>query len=197
MRVARILYPIQALGPGNRVVVWTAGCKKGCSKCENPELWDSSPGQEVETGKLAERLVEMSNVYGAHEITITGGDPLEQPMDLLEVLRLIRSSYDDVLLYTGYEWQEIELGFGPLFLSNLCKLVDVIVDGRYVDEKNDKGLALRGSSNQTIRFLSDGLAEKYEPYIAQGRIVQNIAYGGRVISVGIHNLGTFEEDVNE
>lgn len=197
MRVARILYPIQALGPGNRVVVWTAGCKKGCPKCENPELWDSSPDQEVETGKLAEWLVEMSNVYDTHEITITGGDPLEQPMDLLEVLRLIRSSYDDVLLYTGYDWQEIELGFDPPFLSNLCKLVDVIVDGRYVDERNDKSLALKGSSNQTIRFLSDGLAEKYKLYIDQGRIIQNIAYAGRVISVGIHNLGTFEEDANE
>ena len=197
MRVARILYPIQAHGPGNRVVVWTAGCKKGCPKCENPELWDSTPNQEIAAEKLAGRLVELSAVYGAHEITITGGDPLEQPKDLLEVLRFIRPTYDDVLLYTGYEWEEIEVGFGLLFLSNLCRLVDVMVDGRYVDEMNDKSLVLRGSSNQTIRFLSNGAAEKYTPYIDQGRIIQNIAYGGRVVSVGIHNRSAFEEDANE
>lgn len=196
MRVARILYPIQALGPGSRVAVWTAGCRKRCPKCENPELWSSSPDQEIEAKKLAERLLRLNAVYGTHALTLTGGDPLEQPWDLLEALRLVRGSYDDILVYTGYEWCEVEEALGPLLFSELCEFVDVIIDGRYIEEKNDKGLALRGSSNQTLRFLSDGLRGKYETYIEQGRVIQNVAYSGRVISVGIHNRDICEEVAN-
>ena len=39
MYIARILYPVKVLGPGNRIGIWFAGCHHRCKGCSNPELW--------------------------------------------------------------------------------------------------------------------------------------------------------------
>lgn len=187
MRVDRLLYPIVTLGPGKRIAVWTAGCTKRCPKCENPELWESAANQEVRATSLAKEVIRIHETFDADEITITGGDPLEQSEELEKFLVEIRPQFDDVLLYTGFTLDEVKAVLGKQRYEKLRRLVDVLVDGRYDDSKNDGGLALRGSSNQRIVFFSEGLKKKYEEYMSCGRAVQNIAYNGQIVSVGIHN----------
>ena len=187
MRVSRILYPITTLGPGNRVVVWTAGCSKACPRCENPELWHSTSEQEISPEQLSKKLIQISKAYDVHCLTMTGGDPLEQAEELLSLLKLLRPFYSDVLVYTGYTFQEIEASFTSEQLEQLKALMDVMIDGRYEDRKNDNAVPLRGSTNQNVIFLADNLKDTYKHYMNQGRQVQNVVYNGNVISVGIHN----------
>ena len=107
MFVDRIYFPVTTLGPGERVVVWTCGCTKRCPGCANPELWETRPEAAIEPARLAAVLNDLAGRTGAHRITFTGGDPLEQAPALASVLAAIRSAFDDILIYTGYTFGEL------------------------------------------------------------------------------------------
>lgn len=188
MFVDRLLCPVETLGPGRRLVVWTSGCSKRCLGCSNPELWAHRPEQEVEVEGFADCVVRTARAQGVDRLTMTGGDPLEQPDELLRFLGVVRPAFRDILVYTGYTCEEARERLGDVRMGRLCELMDALVDGRYVEELNDGSCALRGSANQRVLLFCEELAGEYEHCLAQGRAVQNFVYGGRVISVGIHGL---------
>lgn len=179
MKVERIVYPIYTLGPGKRVVIWTIGCPHHCPFCINPELQVSTNQKQIEVNKLASILIKLNLEEGISRLTLTGGDPFYQNDELKELLKLIRPYFDDILVYTGYLKQELD--------ENTLSLIDVLIDGKYEDDKNEDHLALRGSSNQTIYYLNQNLKEQYEAYLKGGRKIQNIFLDGTLLSVGIHN----------
>ena len=188
MFLERVIYPVTTLGPGSRVALWASGCTKHCEGCANPELWVHSDRQLFDVRSVAEILRSMAGEQDAHRLTITGGDPLEQPEDIISLLEAVRPDYDDVLLYTGYRIEELRQILGEGYLSRLRDLVDVLIDGRYVEALNVPEAVLRGSINQRIIFFNEGLRPVYESYLKEGRQVQNFVCEGVVVSVGIHNL---------
>lgn len=196
MFVERILYPIAALGPGNRIVVWTVGCTKQCPRCENPELWIGAEGQEISVEDLARELKRIHIAFSADEITFTGGDPLEQSDELERLLLEIRPYFTDILIYTGFTLDEAKSMLGDQRFSSLSQLIDVLIDGRYIDSCNDGVSPLRGSSNQKVIFFSNAIREKYEKYLSGERSIQNVVYNGKIISVGIHNRELIKEGPN-
>ena len=136
-------------GPGNRFVLWTQGCSKGCSDCFNPETWSTNVYKELSPTQIFE-LIKNFEVDG---VTISGGDPLEQEDELLELLMLISTIRlrKGVILFSGFTRAEISRD--PI-REECLRYVDVLIDGRY--EKNLKiDFSLRGSSNQTFYFFSD------------------------------------------
>jgi anaerobic ribonucleoside-triphosphate reductase activating protein len=136
-------------GPGNRFVLWTQGCSKGCSECFNPETWSNNIYKEYSPLQLFE-LIKNFEVDG---ITISGGDPLEQEDELLELLMLLSSIRlsKGVILFTGFTRAEIS---SNIIREECLRYVDVLIDGRY--EKNLKiDFSLRGSSNQEFYFFSN------------------------------------------
>jgi len=139
-------------GPGNRFVLWTQGCSKGCSECFNPETWSNAKYKEYSPLQLFE-LIKNFEVDG---ITISGGDPLEQEDELLELLMLlstIRLS-KGVILFTGFTRAEIS---SNIIREECLRYVDVLIDGRY--EKNLKiDFSLRGSLNQEFYFFSNKIS---------------------------------------
>lgn len=154
LNVAIIAECTQNLGPGNRFVIWVQGCNFSCKNCESPELRPIVDANRVDIEKLAEVVIEASNIDG---ITISGGEPFLQAKTLYKLLLLIRQKRHDlnVVIYTGYEntelnWNEAE---------ELMSLCDVAITGKYIDEMNDN-IGLRGSSNQEIVFLT----ERLRPY---------------------------------
>jgi anaerobic ribonucleoside-triphosphate reductase activating protein len=182
MYVARILYPVQVLGPGKRIGIWVAGCKHKCKGCSNPELWEQDEkylvtSQQVE--QLIRKIAERNVVDG---FTITGGDPMEQAEDIAELLETVKDISDDIILYTGYE-------VGELVSDKQKKLLDkitVLIDGRYREELNDNSF-MRGSSNQQIHILKHKYEHKYRDYIDNGcNEIQNFMINNEVVSVGIH-----------
>lgn len=187
MYIDRILYPIETLGPGKRIAVWTAGCSKHCPNCANPELWDIAGKKDVSIGDLAQMLRNICAAQPVDGITFTGGDPLEQAAALLAVLEKIRPVCTDILVYTGYQLADLQLLLSRQQYQQLQQLADVLIDGPYIDEQNDGKCALRGSSNQSIHYFNPSLQPRYEPYLRSGRKIQNIVMGDRFISVGIHD----------
>lgn len=120
-------------------------------------------------------------------ITVSGGDPLEQPQELLELLALIKPQIKDVLVYTGYTYEAVQELLTKRELSLLQSLVSVLIDGPYIAALNRGEGALTGSENQKIYYFDTSLQQMYEEYLSQGRRIENIYMGQGVISVGIHN----------
>lgn len=187
MLIDRVIFPITTLGPGERIVIWTQGCSKRCKNCASRELWEKDSAKDIAVGELIEKITEYIGNETVDGITITGGDPLEQPEELKELLEGLHIFSHDILLYTGYEYNELQEQLGSAYLEKLRENVSVLIDGRYIDYKNDNKSALIGSVNQNIIYFDENVREKYENYIKNGRRVQNIYYGKSLMSVGIHN----------
>lgn len=182
--LARILYPVRVLGPGERVGVWLCGCSHRCFGCSNPELWERQDKYLVsnETAlRLIRSVCENNRVDG---FTITGGDPFEQPQALSELLPELKKLSGDILAYTGFTREQL-YSMKNLYVNKSLEYISVLIDGLYVEESNS-GSPLRGSDNQRIIYLDESVKPFYEAYISQGNKIQNFTIGGSVVSVGIH-----------
>lgn len=184
MYIARILYPIKVLGPGNRVGIWFVGCNHFCKGCSNPELWVLDETYKTDVDHVMRLIRSISDQHKVDGFTITGGDPLNQAKALDKLLPMLEEISDDILIYTGYEYEKVKEDY-----ADVLKHVAVLVDGLYV-EKLNKGEILRGSTNQRIIVLKEAYREKYDSYISSNRSeIQNFTTPTGVISVGIHRPG--------
>lgn len=139
-------------GPGDRFVIWTQGCRKMCKNCYNPETWSHYRNNLVDIDFLVEEI-KNSNSTG---VTISGGDPFEQPEELFYLLGKIKQLdlSDGVIVFSGYTIDEIR---GDRELEKCLDYIDVLIDGLYIEEKRiTNGLA--GSSNQEFHFLTDRIS---------------------------------------
>lgn len=182
MYVDQILYPVTALGPGTRMALWVSGCNRHCRKCANPELWYRHEYQKITPEKLVKTIGSMIGL-GIDGITITGGEPFDQADELCMVIDGLPEQIE-VLVFTGYKYEEL---LEKNDARELLSRVDVLIDGEYVDELNNNSSALRGSTNQQIRYLNKAVQSEYEKYLSEGRKIQNFVYDYKTVSVGIHN----------
>jgi anaerobic ribonucleoside-triphosphate reductase activating protein len=139
-------------GPGDRFVIWTQGCRKMCKNCYNPETWSHYRNNLIDIDLLVEEI-KNSSISG---VTISGGDPFEQPEELFYLLGKIKQLdlSDGVIVFSGYTIDEIRVREE---LRKSLDYIDVLIDGLYIDEKRiTNGLA--GSSNQEFHFLTDKIS---------------------------------------
>lgn len=137
-------------GDGLRVVLWTAGCVHHCKGCHNPITWDPADGLEFTDAEFNEICSILDNDY-ISGLTLSGGDPLFEGNRecILDLCKKIKARYPDktIWCYTGYTWEElIELHDCMTILN----YVDVLVEGRFVEELKDNTLMWKGSSNQRV-----------------------------------------------
>ena len=85
MYIARILYPVKVLGPGNRIGIWFDGCEHHCNNCSNPELWDFNDKYKVNKQQIIRMIRQITDDYHVDGFTLTGGDPFYQPDALQEL----------------------------------------------------------------------------------------------------------------
>ena len=133
-------------GDGLRSVLWVAGCSHGCKNCHNPITWDICGGIPFDEAAKEELLVSLEPDY-ISGITFSGGDPLhtQNRDEIGALIKEVREKYPNktIWVYTGYTWNEVkDLPY--------LKLVDVLVDGPFVEELKDVNLPWRGSSNQRV-----------------------------------------------
>ena len=178
MYVARILYPVEVLGPGKRVGIWFCGCPRRCKGCSNPELWEFQDRYYTSPQLVYELIMQIAIDHPIDGFTITGGDPLYQAEELPRLIELLQTISNDVLVYTGYS-------FGEIRPKNLTG-ISVLIDGEYIESRNNN-CVLRGSDNQNIYILDPNCKTKYEVYLSQSKNqIQNFMTSDGVISVGIH-----------
>ena len=190
MLLARMISPISTLGPGKRVGIWVQGCSKKCKGCISEELqvFDESKNIPVE---LLKSIIEVEAKRNSCEgLTISGGDPFEQPEELYNLLKDLRPAFSDILVYSGYTFAEINRSNS---MKKCLDFIDVLVDGRYIDEMNIGESILYGSSNQKLYFLNSQLEEKYKNYELQGRKLKTFIHNNKVITVGIQERGIVNE----
>ena len=186
MVIGRLLSPVHSLGPGERVCLWTQGCKKKCIGCISPEL-QSPKGTNISNSDLAQLIIKVAKKCDCSGLTVSGGDPFEQPEDLLELLRLTRDTFSDIMVYTGYTLVEIMDGYAGDFGKECLKYIDVLIDGRYEKVLNFPECVLRGSSNQIIHFLNEEKRDMFIEYMKKGRVVESFVHGNQTIITGILN----------
>lgn len=88
-------------------------------------------------------------------LTLSGGDPLMQPEGVESLLREVRARMaGDIWLYTGYTFEEI---LENEHFSGLLPLLDVIVDGPFIERLKDSSLIFKGSSNQRLIDVQESL----------------------------------------
>ena len=188
MNVARVLYPVEVLGPGKRVGIWICGCRRGCRGCSNPELWEQRQEYEVTVDDIIDLV---SRIDEAHEIdgfTISGGEPMDQSEELSQLLLRLSEYSKDILAYTGYRIDELKDRRDPDTDVALSQIA-VLIDGEYRESENTDVL-LRGSANQRIHILIPEMAEIYENYLSSAHNqIQNFTTSNGVVSVGIHKRG--------
>lgn len=150
MRIKRILYPVKVLGPGNRVGIWTTGCNFSCQGCTSPELKSFNAGKDISVDSIIKVIQKIESPIDG--FTISGGEPFEQADELLNLLIQLNMITDDIILYTGYYYEELSKKISNF--SDYLSLISVLIDGRYIDELNT-GLGLKGSANQNIIILKN------------------------------------------
>lgn len=194
MNVARILYPVKVLGPGDRIGIWLCGCNRACPGCSNPELWSPRPEYEVSIENLCHLIDQVLSNHPVDGITITGGEPFQQADDLWKLISQLSNQVPDILVYSGYRLQELYDLNDPA-VNSVLNNVATLVDGAYIQELNDNS-PLRGSSNQQIHILKDEYRDTYAHYLkTTENKIQNFTTGDGVVSVGIHRPKFNEEIV--
>lgn len=194
MLIDRVLFPINSLGPGERLIIYTQFCDRNCYNCASPELQPFDRSKEVTVDELYGAILNNIDIKRIEGITITGGDPLKQPIEeLLHLLELLNNITSDIILYTGYTYYEISNMLTENQFFRLRQSISLLIDGKYIDSLNHSNLTLRGSSNQKLIFFKPYFKDQYTNYLKKGRIVQNVTYRDSFISVGIHTKEKGEE----
>ena len=146
-------------GPGVRVTLFVSGCTNRCPGCFQPQTWDFAYGQPYTEETEAELMRLLSPVYIAG-LTLLGGEPMEPENQraLLPLLRRVKERYPEktVWCYTGFTWEGLHREGAHCrceVTEELLSLVDVLVDGPFLQEKRNLMLKFRGSENQRLLDL--------------------------------------------
>ena len=154
-----------ANGAGVRTTLFVSGCRNHCRECFQPQTWSFSYGQEF-TDDVADRISDSMQVPWVNGLALLGGEPfeVENQRDLLPCLRRVRDEAPakTIWAYSGFTWQQLtgveESRCRCEATDALLGLLDVLVDGPYVQELHDITLRFRGSSNQRIIDVPQSLA---------------------------------------
>jgi anaerobic ribonucleoside-triphosphate reductase activating protein len=136
-------------GPGERYVIWTQGCSLHCKGCWNKDTWSFKSNLVLSLEEVLDDIqLSKQELEG---VTILGGEPLDQYLPVLQLIREIKKLGLSVMLYTGYELEEIHnKGY-----SEILDFVDILIPGRFEEDKRNTNLEWRGSENQKVHFLSE------------------------------------------
>ncbi|MGH3913833.1 MAG: 4Fe-4S single cluster domain-containing protein [Pseudonocardiaceae bacterium] len=193
LRLNRTHYPVTVLGPGVRAGIWVQGCTIGCSGCVARDTWDAEGGAEVDVAAVLDWLAAIEGPVDG--VTVSGGEPFQQPAALTELLdgiaawRRDRPGEVDVLVYSGYPWSR--LSGTPRFAAPLSRC-DAVIAGPYVARRNS-GAALRGSDNQRVVPLSPLGERRYSPLAPKARQRMQVAvHEGRIYCIGIPRVGDMD-----
>lgn len=145
-----------ANGEGIRVTLFVSGCTHHCKGCFQPETWSFSYGKPFDESAVQEVLRSLAPYY-VNGLTLLGGEPFEpdNQRGLLPLLKEVRARFPEknIWCYTGYTLESDLLSDSRArceCTDEMLSLLDVLVDGEFIEEKKDISLPFRGSANQRI-----------------------------------------------
>lgn len=180
-------FPVRVLGPGCRVVIWMHGCSLQCPGCMSPHTWTETGGSHLLVGSVVDAVRGLLT-EGVDGITVSGGEPTEQPEALIALLSLLRGLPGgrdrDLFVYTGRSLAWCKTGGRQLFAD-----ADAVMAGRY-DRRRTADKPLRGSDNQTLWLPTELGATRFKSdQLPSARAVELHDRDGRLLLVGIPGPG--------
>lgn len=145
-----------ANGPGVRTSLFVSGCRHHCKGCFNPETWNFNYGKPF-TQKEMDYIIEVSMPSYIDGLTLLGGEPFEPENQsaLIDLLKQFKQKIPNkkIWCYTGFSFETdllVKANNGEQNVGELLNLIDVLVDGKFIEELKNSSLLFRGSSNQNI-----------------------------------------------
>jgi anaerobic ribonucleoside-triphosphate reductase activating protein len=185
--LSRLHFPVTTLGPGTRAGIWVQGCSIHCPGCLSRDTW-APAATLTATGEVTD-WVEGHAGDGLTGITVSGGEPFDQPAPLRALLADLRSRPSlarlDILLYTGYAYGAVARRH-PAVLE----LVDAVASGPYAGSRPSTHPWL-GSGNQVLTLHTELARERFVPSSGP-RQLQVSADGGTMWITGIPGPGDLE-----
>ena len=173
MKYADIRQYDVANGEGIRTVLFVSGCTHNCKGCFNALYQDFNYGKEFGQSEI-DLIINYVSKKEVRGLTLLGGEPMQNIDGVKALLEQLyehiikwRSSgiEKDIWMYSGYTFEEL---YNDSEKRELLKYIDVLIDGRFVEEELDLRLAFRGSRNQRIicvqKSLEKGFAVEIEKY---------------------------------
>ena len=162
MKYAKIKKTDVANGPGVRVSIFVSGCHHHCEGCFNSEAWDFNYGNDFTEDTIQEIIEAMNHDY-ITGLSLLGGEPFEliNKKGLLPLLKKVKEVYPDktIWAYSGFLYDELkEMDYPET--KEILSLIDVLVDGKFVESLKDPNLYFRGSSNQRVIDMKKTLKSK-------------------------------------
>lgn len=162
MKYAKIKKTDVANGPGVRVSIFVSGCHHHCEGCFNSEAWDFNYGNDFTEDTIQEIIEAMNHDY-ITGLSLLGGEPFEliNQKGLLPLLKKVKEVYPDktIWAYSGFLYDELkEMDYPET--KEILSLIDVLVDGKFVESLKDPNLYFRGSSNQRVIDMKKTLKSK-------------------------------------
>ena len=155
VRLSGIAYESLVNGPGIRRVFFSQGCKHNCEGCFNPDTHDFNGGEDRDMDELIEEVEDNPMLKG---ITFSGGDPFERAEEFAYMARCFKAQGLNIWSYTGYTYEFImnSLDSRPEW-GEFLKYIDILVDGRFEEDKKDETIRFRGSNNQRIIDVQESM----------------------------------------
>ena len=151
IRLMDITYSSSVDGTGFRDVLFVAGCPHRCKGCHNPETWNFKSGNEATIEEVFTLLTKSSIT----NVTFSGGEPFCQAKPLSELAKKIKKETEkNIWIYSGFTFEEIISDKEKLELLKEC---EVLVDGRFEENKKGLNLKFKGSENQRIIDIKESL----------------------------------------
>lgn len=192
IRLNRAHFPVTVLGPGRRIGLWLQGCHIRCPGCISRDTWEPDPAREIELDFVLAWCRRVAP-EGCDGITISGGEPFEQPealkalLDGLAAWRREIAHLFDILCYSGFPLGRIEREH-----ADILTRLDAIIPDPYVD-RLPLGKLWRGSANQPLVALSPLGCERYAAFLeaeADGKGTFQVSVdAGSVLYIGIPGRG--------
>lgn len=190
LRLSRVHAPVTTLGPGRRLGIWFQGCSIGCAGCVSHDTWDPTGGVSVSVAEVADYLRSKIETLSLTGVTISGGEPFEQPEALLELLVALRKASGesdlDILCYSGLPLKRLRRQY-----QGHLQQIDALIPEPFVGNRAEN-VHWRGSANQPMVLLSDLARQKYSVAQQGSNAMQVVVSEQQVWLIGVPHSDDME-----
>ncbi len=151
-------------GPGIRTCVFAQGCPHHCQGCHNPETWEFGCGTDIAEEAVLEIVKSNPLCRG---VTFSGGEPFAQAEAFAVLAQLLKQEGYEVASYTGYTFEQLLQGTPGQ--KKLLQVLDVLIDGPFVQDQKSLELSFRGSRNQRILDVPASMAVQEAVWVKSPR----------------------------
>lgn len=159
MRYADIVYNDIVNSNGVALTFYCQGCKHHCKGCFNTSTWDFEGGKELNS-EIIDKALNVIKMFpsGYDNLVLLGGEPFQNIDSCIEIVLKFKNLFPNkkIWCYTGYTWETLD---NQIMKEYLLSQIDVLVDGRFIEELKNLKLKFRGSSNQRVIDVKESLKQ--------------------------------------